>query len=84
MWFSVDRIEDKSTVVLIGDDDTVCNLSVEKYTALTGIPPAEAQMLRCEMQDGSIISARYDPNETERRQAAAHERLRRLFNKKQT
>ncbi len=84
MWFSVDRIEDKRTVVLIGDDDTVCSLSVEEYTALTGVPPTEAQMLRCDIRDGRIASAHYDPDETERRKAAARERLHRLFNKKQT
>ena len=82
MWFSVDRIEDKRIVVLVGDDDTVCRLSVEEYTAYTGIPPKETQMLYCDTQNGRVVSAHYDPGETERRQIAAHERLHRLFNKK--
>lgn len=84
MWFSVDRIEDKRTVVLVGDDNTVCHLSVEAYTAYTGIQPAEAQMLCCDTQNGRIVSAHYDPDETERRQISARERLHRLFNKKQS
>jgi len=82
MWFSVDRVEDKHTVVLVGDDDTVCHLSVEEYTAYTGIQPKEAQMLRCDTQNGRIVSAHYDPDETERRQIAARERLHRLFKQK--
>lgn len=84
MWFSVDRIEDKSTVVLVGDDDTVTHLSVEEYARLAGLPPTETHMLQCKTENGHIVSAIFSPEETERRQAAARERLRRLFAKKQT
>ena len=84
MWCSVDRIEDKRTVVLIDDDEKVYHLSLDTYTRMTGIPPSESHMLQCTTENGRIVSAVFSPEETERRQTAARERLRRLFTQKQT
>ena len=81
MWMSVDRVEG-SVVVLIADDEQVYRLDTSAYEVLTGIPPTETHMLWCEARDGLVISARFDPTETERRLSAASARLKRLINSK--
>ena len=83
MWMSVDRIEG-FVVVLIADDEQVYHLDITAYEALTGIPPTETHMLWCEVRDGLIISARFDPTETEGRLSAASAKLRRLINQKRS
>lgn len=80
MWLSVDRLEE-NIVILIDDDDTLYRVSVSDYKSLTGRSPRETHMLWCELENGSIRSARFDPEETERRLQAAQARLRRLINK---
>ncbi len=83
MWLSVDRIEG-SFVVLVADDEQIYHLDVSAYESLTGLSPQEAHMLWVEARDGTILSARYDPEETTRRKQAAQDRLNRLLRKNKT
>ncbi len=83
MWMSVDRTEG-DLVVLIADDETVHHVKVADYEALAGRPPKETHVLWVEAQDGNVLSARYDPEETSRRLQAAKDRLQRLLRKNKT
>lgn len=78
MWLCVDRIE-SNTVVLLDEEERVYRLATEDYTALTGRPPLESDMLAAEVQGARVLAASYDREETERRKAAARVRLHRLF-----
>ena len=80
MWVAVDRIEG-NTVVLVSDEEKIFHVAVADYKTLTALSPQESHILQCEIRDGHIISARYDPHETDRRLAAARARLQRLINK---
>ncbi len=84
MWLSVDRIEDQDMVVLVADDEAVHHLSAEAYTALVGRPPKANAMLDARIESGVIVSAVYSGEETERRLAAARERLTRLTRRNHT
>ena len=77
MWLVVDRIEEKN-VVLQDDGELLYTLSVEDYTAMAGEAPAESLVLDAQVADGRILSLTPSPKETERRLAAARERLHRL------
>ena len=77
MWMAVDRIEG-NIVVLIDDTCMTHQLSTEDYLRLTGQSPAESHVLSCELADGRVISATYDPQETQRRLDIARARLERL------
>lgn len=81
MWMSVDRIE-KDLVVLIADDETVYHVKVADYETLVSRPPQETHVLWVETRDKNILSARFDPQETDCRTAAAKARLHRLINQK--
>lgn len=78
MWLCVDRMEFE-TVLLMDDDEKMYALSADAYTALTGCPPREGDMVEGTVTDGVVTAAVYDPAETEARAAAARERLHRLF-----
>ena len=78
MWLCVDRIE-SGLVVLVSDEERTYRIPVAEYSRLTGIPPAESDMLRAETQGDRILSAAYDETETVSRKAAAQARLDRLF-----
>ena len=80
MWLSVDRIEN-GIVVMISEGERVYHWDVPTYEALTGKAPEETHVLWCEVQNNTIISARFDPHETQRRANAARERLQRLIQK---
>lgn len=80
MWLSLDRIEG-DTVILIDDNEGLYHVTASAYETLTGLSPRETHMLWCEVRDGVILSARFDPEETDRRTQAARDRLRRLVNK---
>ena len=77
MWMSVDRIEG-GYVILMDEGEQIYTLSVQDYLAMTGFSPKEAHVLSCVVKDGSIQTAIYDPEETERRLTAAKARLERL------
>ena len=81
MWISVDRVEN-GIVVMISDDMQIYHLDTAAYEALTGLPPKETHVLWCEVRDGIIVTARFDPEETHRRINAARERLQRLLHLK--
>ncbi|MBE6558916.1 MAG: hypothetical protein E7661_07945 [Ruminococcaceae bacterium] len=80
MWMSVDRVEN-GIVVMIAEGEQAYHWDVTTYEAAVGQAPEETHILWCEVQDHTIISARFDPHETQRRANAAHERLQRLIQK---
>ncbi len=77
MWMAVDRTEG-DYVILIDDESNIHQLTQQEYLKITGRPPVESHVLRCELAHGKIISAAYDPEETQRRLDAARARLERL------
>ena len=81
VWLCVDRIEG-NTAVLTDDREKIYTLDVTAYTALVGRAPAESDVLSAEVNDGRILAASYDGEETQRRKDSARERLHRLFGKK--
>ena len=81
VWLCVDRIEG-NTVVLMDDEEKIYRLDSASYETLVGRTPAESDVLSAEVNDGRILAAAYDGEETERRKAAARARLHRLFGKK--
>lgn len=81
VWLCIDRIE-AETVVLLDDGERVYHLSVEDYTALTGLPPRESDVLTAEVEGDRVVYAAYDGEETQKRKDAARARLNRLFGRK--
>ena len=81
VWLCIDRIEG-NTVVLLDDGDQVYHLNAAAYETLVGRAPAESDVLTATVENGTVLTARYDGEETERRKAAARARLHRLFGKK--
>lgn len=77
MWMAVDRTEG-NYVILIDDQGNIHQLTQQEYLATAGLPPVESHVLRCELTNGQITSAVYDPEETQRRLDAARARLERL------
>lgn len=80
MWLAVDRIEG-DTVVLMDDDEVTYHLSAQAYIELTGCAPTESTVLQARVEDGRILSAACDGDETQRRLAAARARLDRLIHR---
>lgn len=83
MYASCDRIEN-GIAVLAFDDGTVCNIPVERLTALVGVDISERDILKITADTSAeygIKTAIFDPDERDRRLAAARERLRRLASK---
>ena len=81
VWLCIDRIEG-NTVVLLDDGEQVYHLNAAAYEILVGRAPAESDVLSAEVNDGRILAASYDGEETQRRKDSARERLHRLFGKK--
>lgn len=81
VWLCIDRIEG-NTVVLLDDGEKIYRLDSASYETLVGRTPAESDVLTATVENGTVLTARYDGEETERRKAAARERLNRLFGKK--
>ena len=81
MWLCIDRIEG-NTVVLLDDGEQVYHLNAAAYETLVGRAPAESDVLTATVENGTVLTARYDGAETERRKTAARARLHRLFGKK--
>jgi hypothetical protein len=81
MWMSVDRIEDM-TVILLDDEEKPHPLPVDRYRALTGLPPRESDVLEVTLDGDLILTAAYSESETKRREEAARKRLNRLFGRK--
>ena len=81
VWLCVDRIEG-NTVVLLDDEEKIYRLDSASYETLVGRTPAESDVLSAEVNDGRILAASYDGEETQRRKDSARERLHRLFGKK--
>jgi len=77
MWLVVDRIEG-DTVILQDEGEVLYTLTVEDYTALTNQPPVESLVLDAQEDGGRILTLTPSPEETERRLAAARDRLKRL------
>lgn len=78
MWLCVDRREGR-IVVLSDDREGLYRLPLDRYLALTGREPEEADVLAAEVVEGEIRSATYDEAETVARRLAARRRLSRLF-----
>ena len=81
MWLCVDRTEG-DTVVLLDDEERIYRLDRAAYVAMVGRAPAESDILSAEAEEGRVLKAAYDPEETASRKAAARARLNRLFGKK--
>lgn len=81
MWLCVDRIEG-NTVVLLDDEERIYRMDRAVYVAMVGRAPAESDILSAEAEEGRVLKAAYDPEETASRKAAARARLNRLFGKK--
>ena len=81
MWLTVDRIEE-NTVILQDRDEALYTLSVQDYTAMAGELPVESLVLEAQVADGKILSLTPSREETERRLAAARDRLHRLAARK--
>ena len=77
MWLVVDRIEE-NTVILQDEGEALYTLTVADYTALAGQPPVESLVLDAQVDGLRILTLTPSPEETERRLAAARDRLRRL------
>ncbi len=77
MWLCVDRIEG-DLVVLVSDGRECYHLVVERYAALVGRLPQEADILSATIVDGEVLAASYDAVETQLRRAALEDRLQRL------
>ena len=81
MWLCVDRIEG-NTVVLLDEKEGIYRMDRAAYVVMVGRDPAESDILSAEAEEGRVLQAAYDPEETASRKAAARARLNRLFGKK--
>ena len=81
MWLCIDRIEG-NTVVLTDDEERIYRMDIATYEMLASRSPAESDVLTATVENGFILAARYDGEETERRKIVARARLNRLFGKK--
>ena len=81
MWLCVDRIEG-NTVVLLDEKEEIYRMDRAAYVTMVGRDPAESDILSAEAEEGRVLKAAYDPEETASRKAAARARLNRLFGKK--
>lgn len=74
----IDRFEGEQAVLLVEDDDEL----VDELIVREGRLPTDARqqdaVLRISMQNGNLISAHHDPDETERRSSEAQDRFDRL------
>ena len=74
----VDRFEDDLAVLLVEDDgETVAELAVPRRR-LPGASRHQDAVLEVTIQDESVVRARYDESETDRRTTDAQDRFDRL------
>lgn len=74
----VDRFEGEQAILLVEDGDEL----VDELVVREGRLPADARrqdaVLRISMQNGNLVSAHHDPDETDRRRSEAQDRFDRL------